>query len=551
MNRATNSKAAAVVTSLLLLTACSSSDSTDPNTENKALTKTYAFYQTAPNGILYHVDPDSPSTPGNTKISGTSTDFSGSNIGENVFNGSLDSSVGSVTDFHIKYHLFTDTTSSSIYKIQSVTSAGAAVAAQVSSESNFIKASYCGNSYQAYNDLANPENSVFAYKYDTTTGGLNDCSAKEWRYITMDMDSSTAPKLVGGNPILALMSSTGAISGFVVKSGNTINKTAADFSGPTEITKQSGASFTDIANIKKRGEDGDYFLLSFEHSTGPVFILRRYNQTGLSTSSALHTSSVAFSRFKEDGKNVYFIDNADNTLRRISIADTTETTSTAIATFSGAFSNSLYLTDSHIVFVDNNDGTLYSVSRSATDTSTKTALKDSSNVNINAITSIAAVGGNYVYYYDQATKTAGVTVVGGATGVAEYKGTYTPTAGGAAVDGGAEWTGTDLTTSITAGSVGLITKHVFLTQAIGDNMSGQVTFQHSVWDAATNTQAAVLGETTELSAVMFKTPSLGNNQIGTIGDGTTPTGDDVYFTNKTSGSLTKVADTPLNTFVIF
>jgi len=50
---------------------------------------------------------------------------------------------------------------------------------------------------------------------------------------------------------------------------------------------------------------------------------------------------------------------------------------------------------------------------------------------------------------------------------------------------------------------------------------------------------------------MFKTPSLGNNQIGTIGDGTTPTGDDVYFTNKTSGSLTKVADTPLNTFVIF
>lgn len=116
----------------------------------------------------------------------------------------------------------------------------------------------------SYPDYAVPAHSWWFYETDPTGG---DCTAEPTEYhgLRMDDSSGTSPRGVGADvePLRAFYSSTGAISGFVARIGNSIAYLNANFANPVTLA-------SNVSSIARAG--------SYARTASDIYV--RYKDSG-------------------------------------------------------------------------------------------------------------------------------------------------------------------------------------------------------------------------------------------------------------------------------
>lgn len=454
-----------------------------------ATTAAYLFYKSS----LVAVD---PSNPGSTVT-----------VDSQQINGAAKISAGTfspgppvtVSDLHT-YAVIYGGQDGKLYKVSALKSGGTPTKVQVSSETG--AATICNKS--GNNDFANPDNSGYIYSLPGTDG-LCNTTDDVWRMVKIGMTATTAP-VPAKESVMSLNNwQTGAITGFLAKSGNSLNRYDANFDLAATVT-----TFTTLMGVYHYASNGDTVLWV----DNKLFIYHIGTNT---LSNLIYTSSSTYHNTPIDGTNGYFKDGTS--IYKFPLDGSAA--ATVLATESGTI-DKLFYTDSKVVYVSSqgSSSTLKAVSKTG---GTASTLDSATSGGI----SIYQVSGTRIYY--------NITTGSGSTAkVANENGTIESSISNAV------WTGAVGGTTVTLGPW----TPVWVLRVDGMTGTGMANGTLKSIDASNNTAVVTLGTVpSDIKSIVFY--GNGNDMLGTGSTNGTSSTFDIFFMNSdTPNSLVRVTNTP-------
>lgn len=241
---------------------------------------------------------------------------------------------GTVTDRHL--HAVIYPKAGSIYKVNGMPEVGDATSVQVSSEASLeVSSGTVGIDY------ANPDNSQYVYQsFDGTT--------LTWMMVRLGMASTDVP-IPAVAPIQALHNpTTGALTGWIVDNGTSLQETDANFANP--VTAVTSLGFGVIYSIE--APDGGFWVAT----NGSPGTLLHYDPA-TNTETLVTTFNDTFNNLMlSDGVHLYFRNNnaitaTNHDIIRVNLlTKVVETVGTYVPTGATETFEEMVLTDNAVVF---------------------------------------------------------------------------------------------------------------------------------------------------------------------------------------------------------
>ena len=407
---------------ILLLGACGGNGDDIDDHSHDAVTKTFSFYINDA-GNLYAVDPTNP-TAGSIEVKAGSSSLVVTDY-HFIEHGTYNSTTDTISDIHYPYLVVVNTDSPgpghSLFKINTLVSAGTPVASQLSNSSGI---DIC--SMDHVTNFASSSSAYFMFK-EVATGGA--CSSSSWKMVSISDTSTKTPdnikKVISGT-----YDSTGSLTGFLLKDSN--NDLATVDTTLTTYTKINDASSSPInmLNMNPRRPTPNKtgtIILSTDNTTGGKLYAYNMNSNAVTTANVLHTLDAFWVDNSKD-ENYLFFDDGTNIAR---INRDGSAVSTNIVTSVTTGITKLGITDNNLVFL-NDAGSLYTVAKTSASVAESSTTLVSTNV-----TDFFTLGSNIFY---NSLGVAHYVDEDGSTGAGSISGAYAGNATGAAWIGATEST---------------------------------------------------------------------------------------------------------------
>lgn len=471
---------------------------------------TYRFYTEAGGGAssidaVWVVDPANPTSPmlvDTGPIEGVSFFNINFPVMIKLYHGGYVAGTGTVNDTHVRTAMYAK--NGRLYKVSALNGGGTPVPVQVSNDNVVTK--ICN--YLTAEDFADHNNARLVYEVP----GDSSCtttSNNAWKVVSMGMGATTAP-LSAKKPIGALHNATtGALTGWLVLEGTTLNKYNADFGNVQQV--DTGIASTSVQYVAR---DGDVIL---RVDKGVNRFLKRYNTTTGSLTD-IHNSATLSTRTASDSTYMYFADL--NVVYQYPF-DGSAARSALITEASGRTYSTLTTTDAAVIY------RLFATGPDPTPALKAGRKSDgfiSTLVSGSPTPSVIATAGNFVYYS-----------AGGAASVIKDDGT------GGGSHANAVWIG--LTFDPTISFIrDLHPIHMLLANVSGGNMALQ---PFDSYEAASHTVAANLGTVDSDVSVLLTFQTVPGANILLTGLLTGGAPNDAFFIDAgVNGSLVRTTFTP-------
>ncbi|HYD43191.1 MAG TPA: hypothetical protein VEB43_20325 [Anaeromyxobacter sp.] len=253
-------------------------------------------------GSLAAVDPDAPAAPPRLVIQGATSHRAG------IRHGTLDPTTGMLSDVHLRTVVLQ--AGGRLHAVRAIPEDGAPVAVQLSSEDLEPPAVICESpAVQVVADYADPDDSWYLYTVSAPDGS---CGADVVRKaVRVGMSADDAPVVVEGLGLARVLRdpATGAISGWLARSGAEVVALDPDFGSPATIAALPSAEsrFEVIHHVS--GDrmlarvDGALHLLDLERGLAPE-VLHTYAEP---TAPSERSRADAAHLFFLDGPTIYRI----------------------------------------------------------------------------------------------------------------------------------------------------------------------------------------------------------------------------------------------------
>lgn len=353
-------------------------------------TATYLYYVNSTTGGLFFYDPVTKATT--TVEDGTT----GHQItrGSDFIGGSYRSANKQLTDVHQRTLVYAKD-DGKLYKV-SLLKSGTKTPEQVSNETG--AATVCDN--QAIPDIANPDNSVYAYSVPVTAPTVSCDSATDvWKAVRLNSSPTTTPMEITSlnmKPVTEVRDwSTGALVGQLAVDGanEALVKCTTDFTSANCTTVLSAPTHT-VLDAVSLGVDSNARKIYLSVFDGTEYQMLTYDSADDIISEPVYTTTNKLVKGLQDGSALYFAE-TPHTLKKI-----TFTTSEVVSLLTETDARNVKLTDNAIVYVAYEDiatggtDTLYKLKSTtkASPPTTTVLAADPQNIDL------AVVAGDRVFY---------------------------------------------------------------------------------------------------------------------------------------------------------